>query len=268
MNNPIQNINIASIRIDRISFSNSIKIIEKFINQKKESFVVTPNVDHIVNLQKDFEFRAIYEKADLVLADGMPLIWASKFLNSPLTERIAGSDLFPELCRLSAIKGYKLFLLGGRTEAAIKAKSVLEKRYPDINIVGTYCPDLGFEFNRLENERIVKLLRKTKPDILFVGLGSPKQEKWIYKHKDIYNVPVSIGIGVSFEFIAGMVKRAPIWMQKSGLEWFWRLLMEPKKLWKRYLINDTQFFFLILKQKIRQKKYLNFHNDISSRKIY
>jgi N-acetylglucosaminyldiphosphoundecaprenol N-acetyl-beta-D-mannosaminyltransferase len=249
----MQNIHIASIKIDNLSFDDSLRAIEKQINQKENSFVVTPNVDHIVNLQKDHNFRRIYKEACLVLADGMPLIWASKFLNAPLIERVAGSDLFPELCRISAQKGYRIFLLGGRKGAAVMAKNVLTLRHPDINIVGTYCPDFGFEYEDVENQKIMRIIKKAQPDLLFVGLGSPKQEKWIYKHKDLYNVPVSIGIGVSFEFIAGMVKRAPVWMRNSGLEWFWRLLIEPQKLWKRYLVNDMQFFKLILKQKLRQK---------------
>jgi N-acetylglucosaminyldiphosphoundecaprenol N-acetyl-beta-D-mannosaminyltransferase len=242
---------IASIKIDNISFANAIFETEKLIRQRKNAFVVTPNVDHIVNLQKDAEFKMLYSEADLVLPDGMPLLWASQFLGTPLKERIAGADFFPELCATAAEKGYRLFFLGGRNGAAAAARCALEQRYEALQIVGTYCPKFGFEFDQAENEKIVKIIQKVRPDVLFVGLGSPKQEKWIYRWKDQYQVPVSIGIGVSFEFIAGMVRRAPVWMRTSGLEWFWRLMMEPKKLWKRYLINDMRFFSIVLKQKIR-----------------
>ncbi len=223
-----RHIHIARVKIDNISFAGAIEEIEKAIDKDKRLFVTTPNVDHIVNLQRDRYFRKVYQSADLVLPDGMPLIWASKFLGIPLGERIPGSDLFLELCRISSMKGYKLFLLGGRPGAAVTARTVLEKKYPQINIVGSYCPYYGFEHDEAENQKIVKMIKDSGADILFVGLGSPKQEKWIYEHKDLYDCAISIGIGVSFEFTAEMVKRAPIWMQRIGLEWLWRLLMEPK----------------------------------------
>ena len=127
-------------------------------------------------------------------------------------------------------------------------------KYINLQIVGCYSPSFGFEDNGAENEKIVKMIRETKPDILFVGLGAPKQEKWIYRHRNQYEVPVAVGIGVSFEFVSGMVKRAPQWMQQTGLEWLWRLLMEPKRLWKRYIIDDMAFFGLILKQRIFKKR--------------
>jgi N-acetylglucosaminyldiphosphoundecaprenol N-acetyl-beta-D-mannosaminyltransferase len=203
-----------------------------------------------MKLQNDAEFRQIYDNASLVLADGMPLIWASKFLGTSLKEKISGSDLFPKLCKVAAEKGYRLFFMGGRPGAALKAAEVLRDRYPDIQIVGTYSPPFGFENDREENDKIVRAIKNAKPDILFVGLGAPKQEKWIYKYRNDYQVPMSIGVGVSFEFVSGMVKRAPLWMQRVGLEWFWRLMMEPKRLWKRYLVDDPVFFWLVLKQKL------------------
>jgi len=212
--------------------------------------VVTPNVDHIVQLQKNADLKKVYKDAALVLADGMPLLWAAKFLGTPLKEKISGSDLFPKLCEVAARKGYKLFFCGGREGAADAAKAVLEQKNLGLNVVGTYCPPFGFENDEEENNKIIAMIKDSKPDILFVGLGAPKQEKWIHKYKEKYQVPVSIGIGVSFEFIAGMVKRAPVWMQKAGLEWFWRLMMEPGRLWKRYLIDDMQFFGLVFKQKM------------------
>jgi len=189
----------------------------------------------------------------LVLADGTLLLWAAKFLGTPLKEKISGSDLFPKLCKLSAKKGYKVFFLGGRSDASVTAKKVLQNRYTGLDVVGTYSPPLGFESDPVENKKIIKLIKNFKPDILFVGLGAPKQEKWIYSHKAKYQVPVSIGIGVSFEFVAGMVKRAPRWMQIIGLEWFWRVLMEPLRLWQRYLVDDMKIFGLVLKQKLQKQ---------------
>lgn len=247
----MDNIVILRTQIDNFAMNEAVRAIEEFTEKENPAFIVTPNVDHIMRLQDDAEFKKIYENADLVLADGMPLLWAARFLGTPLKEKISGSDLFPKLCEVAAKNGYKLFFLGGRPGAALKAAKDLRDRHPNIQIVGIYSPPFGFENDKEENDKIVKMIKDVKPDILFVGLGAPKQEKWIYKYRNVYQVPVSIGIGVSFEFVAGMVKRAPLWMQKAGLEWLWRIFMEPKRLWKRYLIDDMKFFWLVLKQKMR-----------------
>jgi N-acetylglucosaminyldiphosphoundecaprenol N-acetyl-beta-D-mannosaminyltransferase len=243
-------IDICGVKIDNINIFEVLQTIENHILKKSNSFIVTPNVDHIVKIQEDSMFKNVYKEASLVLADGMPILWAAKLLGKPLKEKISGSDLFPKLCEVAAEKGYKLFFLGGRPGSALKADEVLRNRYPDIQIVGTYSPPFGFENGKEENDKIIRIIKDAKPDILFVGLGAPKQEKWIYKYRNEYQVPVSIGVGVSFEFVSGMVKRAPLWMQRVGLEWFWRLMMEPKRLWKRYLIDDPVFFWLVLKQKL------------------
>jgi N-acetylglucosaminyldiphosphoundecaprenol N-acetyl-beta-D-mannosaminyltransferase len=249
----LSKIHIFNIDIDNVNITEAVEIIHKLVLNRSPSYVVTPNVDHIVKLNSDPFFKEVYDHASLTLTDGAPLLWAAKFLRIPLKEKISGSDLFPKLCALAADRGYRLFFLGGRPGAVDKGALVMRDKHPHINIEGTYCPPLGFENNLDENTKIIELIKETHPDILFVGLGTPKQEKWIYRHKDRYLVPVSIGIGAGFDFVAGMVKRAPVWMQKAGLEWFWRLMIEPGRLWKRYLIDDMQFFRLILKLKIGSK---------------
>lgn len=256
-NQKISRINICGIEIDNISMQETVDAIELLIQKDKKASVVTPNIDHIIKLQQDSKFIKAYKNASLVLVDGVPIIWASKFLGTPLKERINGTDLFELLCKIAADRGYKLFFLGGRSGAALKASKVLRKRHLGIEIVGVYSPPFGFENDKKENDKIIKMIKNSKPDILFVGLGAPKQEIWIYKHKAEYNVPVSIGIGVSFELVAGVIKRAPLWMQKRGLEWFWRLIMEPKKLCKRYLIDDIKFFWLVFMQKLNKFKNRN-----------
>jgi N-acetylglucosaminyldiphosphoundecaprenol N-acetyl-beta-D-mannosaminyltransferase len=238
------------IGIDAISFSECISTIEKAVTDKMNVFVVTPNVDHLMKLRHDQEFRAIYRQAFLSVADGVPLLWAMRFLGTPLKGRINGTDLLVSLTELSARKGYSVFFLGGRPGAAEKAKVRLEQTCPGVRIAGCYAPPLGFENDPVENAKIRDMIKAASPDLLFVGFGAPKQEKWIYNwHKEL-NVPVSIGIGVSFELIAGMISRAPVWMQKNGFEWFWRLLAEPGRLWKRYLVDDLRFFPMILREKI------------------
>ena len=248
----MKDVYIAGIRIDNLTFNEATSRIEDLIKQQKPSYVVTPNVDHINQLHDDPEFFEIYRNADLVLVDSMILLWSAKYLNTPFKEKISGSDLFPALCETASSKGYKIFLLGGRPGAAEKAIEEIKKKHPLITIAGSYCPPYGFEKDEEENQGIIEMIQKARPDILFVGLGAPKQEKWIYRNMNACSVPVSIGVGVTFEFIARMVKRAPVWMQKNGLEWLWRLIQEPTRLWKRYF-KDLAFFFLILKQKREQK---------------
>jgi N-acetylglucosaminyldiphosphoundecaprenol N-acetyl-beta-D-mannosaminyltransferase len=175
-----------------------------------------------------------------VLADGAPVVWLSKL--SPegvLKERVAGSDLFWELAKLSADSGVRLFYLGGADGAAERAAEIVRERHPGVQVCGTYCPPFQEFGTEAEQERIRREVRAAKPDILLVGLGAPKQEKWIMANKHRIGVPVSIGVGASFEMAAGMVQRAPVWMQKVGLEWGYRLLQEPSRLWRRYIMNDV-----------------------------
>lgn len=243
-----QIINIFDTSIDNVTMEESIKYIEYLINNKKNAYVVTPNVDHIVKIQKDSLFKEIYENADLVLADGVPVVWASKLLKKPLKEKVSGSDLFPELCKFAAEKGYSVFFLGAAPGVVDTASEKLKQAYPSLKVVGTYSPSYGFEKNEEESNKIVEMIKESKPDILFIGVGAPKQEKWVYKYKNKYNVPVSLGIGASFDFIAGNINRAPKWMQKCGLEWFYRFCQEPKRLFKRYFVEDAVFIKLLLEE--------------------
>ncbi|MBE9011946.1 WecB/TagA/CpsF family glycosyltransferase [Pseudanabaenaceae cyanobacterium LEGE 13415] len=243
-------VNLCNIEIDRCSFQEALRsIIQQAATGTEPKYVVTPNAHHLVTLQRDRHFRNIYQNAFLSVADGVPLLWAAKFLGTPLCDRINGTDLFEELCRLAAENNLSVFLLGGRPEAADQAAIVLKKRHSTLKIAGTYCPPYGFENDAIEVENINQRIRAAKPDILFVGLGAPKQEYWMYQHCQAVNVPVSLGIGVSFEFVAGMVKRAPFWMQQAGLEWLYRLISEPGRLWQRYLVCNSVFVWLVLKQK-------------------
>jgi N-acetylglucosaminyldiphosphoundecaprenol N-acetyl-beta-D-mannosaminyltransferase len=251
-------VNIVGAQIDCYSFDEVVDItLERALSGNSPAYIVTPNAQHINNLQGDSFFRKIYRQAFLVVPDGVSILWAAKFLGTPLKGKVSGSNLFEKLCELGASKPLKIFLLGGRPQAADRAAEVLEQRYPGLNIAGTYCPPYGFEYDPSEIELINRKISTAAPDILFVGLGSPKQEKWIYEHYQQLKVPVSIGIGVSFEFTAGMVRRAPVWMQENGLEWLFRLTVEPKRLWRRYVIGNPLFILLILQQKIGLTKKFN-----------
>lgn len=236
-----------NIYVDNLSMQEAIERIDQLIINKKPSYVVTPNVDHIVKLEVDSEFQEVYKEADLILTDGMPLIWISKIKKKPIKEKVSGSDLFPEVCKLASQKGYKIFLLGAAEGVAAKAAENLKLKYKKLNVVGTYSPSYGFEKNEDEINKIIDMINEVKPDILAVGLGAPKQEKFLYKFRKKLNVPVSLAIGASIDFEAGNINRAPKWMQKSGLEWFYRLCKEPKRMFKRYLIDDIKIAKLVIK---------------------
>lgn len=233
--------------VDNITMDEAIEEIDKLIINRKPSYVVTPNVDHIVKLESDDEFKEVYKEADLILTDGQPLIWISKLLKNPIAEKVSGSDLFPKVCELAARRGYKVFLLGAAEGVAKEAAKRLKKKYKGLNVVGTYSPPFGFENDETEIKRIIEMINKSKPDILAVGLGAPKQEKFLRKFKNALNVPVSLAIGASIDFEAGNIKRCPKWMQKRGLEWFYRLMKEPKRMYKRYIVDDMKIFKLFFK---------------------
>lgn len=240
-------IKFLNTEVDNLTMKEAIQKIDELASNKKPSYVVTPNVDHIVKIESDNEFKQVYNEADLILTDGMPLIWISKLKGSPIKEKVSGSDLFPEVCKLAAEKGYKIFLLGAAEGVAAKAAVNLKLKFNGLNIVGTYSPSYGFEKSLDEINNIISIINKSKPDILAVGLGAPKQEKFLYKFKERLNVPVSLAIGASIDFEAGNINRAPKWMQNSGLEWLYRLLKEPKRMFKRYLIDDINIIKLIIK---------------------
>ncbi|HYW21783.1 MAG TPA: WecB/TagA/CpsF family glycosyltransferase [Nodularia sp. (in: cyanobacteria)] len=244
-------VNICGIEIDKYSFDEVLeKIVNHCLSKGLPEYVVTPNAMHIVGLQKDADFLDIYRRAFLMVPDGVSLLWAAKFLQTPLNGRVNGTDLFEELCAIASEKGLKVFLLGGRPGAAEKAQEVLQARHPNLAIVGTYCPEYGFENKPEELELINSKIKAVAPDLLFVGLGAPKQEKWIASNYLSLKVPVSLGIGVSFELVADMVSRAPVWMQNAGLEWLFRLIVEPQRLWKRYVLGNPTFIWLVLKQRL------------------
>ncbi len=233
--------------VSNITMNEALDDIEKMIRSKKKSYVVAVNVDVIMKIEQDEELKTITNEADMVLTDGKPLIWISKLKKAPIKEKISGSDLVPKLCELSDKKGYTIFILGGKDGIAEQAKKKLESQYKNIRIVGVYSPKFGFENDKKELTKINSMINKKKPDLLFVCLGCPKQEKWIYNHINEYDAKVSICAGATVDFLAGNMKRAPKWMSNCGLEWFYRFLQEPKRLFKRYFIDDIKILKLLRK---------------------
>lgn len=241
---------------DNFDYEDLMKYIDHTVSGGKPSYMVTCNVDHLIKLKKDEHFRQIYAEAGSIVADGMPLVWASKILRKPLKQRVSGADMLNSLGSSLEARGYRMFFLGAAEGVAERAKQQLLQKYPKLQIVGTHSPSYGFEKNEVENERIIEMIRKTKPDIVWVGVGAPKQEKWIHHYHHRYGAALSIGVGATFDFISGQVQRAPLLVQRMGVEWVWRLLQEPKRLWRRYLIDDMQFLGMLLTEvkKNRRKK--------------
>ncbi|EHL71913.1 WecB/TagA/CpsF family glycosyl transferase [Subdoligranulum sp. 4_3_54A2FAA] len=245
----MERIKFLNTHIDNVTMKEAVLIIEKLIKKSDCAYVVTPNLDHIVIMETDQEFAEIYDNADLVVTDGKPLIWISKLLGTPIKEKISGSDLFPQICEMCAQKNYSIFILGAAEGVADRAASNLVKRYAGLKIIGTYSPPIGFEKNDAELSKINEIIVRAKPDVLAVSLGSPKGEKFVYKHLKEYGVPLGISIGATIDFEAGNVRRAPKWMANHGLEWLFRITQDPKRLIKRYWNDAVKIIPIIIKYK-------------------
>ena len=247
-----QRINICGIHIDRLSFAETVDSIIEHASSISPvpGYVVTPNAQHVVLYQEDIHLREIYQGAHLVVPDGVPLLWAATLLGTPLKGRVNGTDLITEICRKAALSQLKVFFLGGRPSAAEETGKILRSYYTNLDIAGSCCPPYGFENDPAQIREVNSCIREAKPHILFVALGSPKQEYWLFENAHEIGVPISIGIGSGLDFISNQVKRAPNWMQKAGLEWAFRLFSEPRRLWKRYLIGNPLFLWCVLKQRL------------------
>jgi N-acetylglucosaminyldiphosphoundecaprenol N-acetyl-beta-D-mannosaminyltransferase len=233
--------------VNNLDMSETIENIESLIINKTKSYIVAINVDVVIKIEKDAYLKQITDKADMVLVDGKPLIWISNWHKRPVKAKISGSDLVPELCKVAAEKGYTIFILGGKDGIAEQASKKLKEQYPGIIIVGTYAPPLGFEKDEAELNNINRIISEAHPDLLITCFGCPKQEKWIYENYQMYDATVSICAGATVDFLAGNVKRAPKWMSDHGLEWLYRFFQEPKRLFKRYFIDDMKIFRLAWK---------------------
>ncbi len=248
-----EQLRLGHANIDVIKLDEAVSKAAEYARQSPCRFVVTPNSDHIVQLEHSEDLREVYRRADLVVADGMPLVWASRVLGQPLPERVTGSEMMPRLCAEAAKRGLRVYLLGGPPGVAELAKLKLEESYPGLLICGMDCPPMGFEKDALSEARILKRLLEAKPDIIFVALGAPKQELWMLRNAPKVPHGVMLGIGAALEFCAGTVKRAPLWMQRIGAEWFYRMCQQPKRLVGRYA-RDTQIFLIVFREWKRRKR--------------
>ncbi len=233
--------------VNNVTLPEAVDAIEQMLSGEKQAYVVAINVDVVMKIEQDAYLKKITDEADMVLVDGTPLVWIAKYHKRPVKAKVSGSDLVPALCENAARKGHTLFILGGKDGIAAQAKEKLEQKYPGIQVVDTYAPPVGFEKDPEELEKVNARISAAHPDLLIACLGCPKQEKFIYENIGKYRAKVSVCAGATVDFLAGNVKRAPKWMSDHGLEWFYRFTQEPKRLFKRYFVDDVKILKLMFK---------------------
>lgn len=246
-----QRVSVFGIQIDAVTMSEALAIVVDWLDRPMERcrFIVTPNVDHIVLLQEHDGLRAAYQDAGLVLADGWPVVAAARWLGHRVPERVAGSDLVPAIFGAAHERELRVFLLGAAPGVADRAAVNIHARWPGIEVVGTYSPPLGFESDSAENERILDRIATAEPDLLVIGLGAPKQELWIHQYLQRIQAKAAVCAGATIDFLAGEKQRAPKWMRRLGLEWFHRMVTEPRRMVKRYCRDAWIFPRIVWRQR-------------------
>ena len=248
----MEKFDICGVKISAINLRVACDIISGWIERRSKAYVCVIPVSTIVECQENKEYREIVNAAQMATPDGMPLVWMGRLKGYRQVQRTYGPDLMVALCAISQEKGYRHYFYGGTQEACDRLELVLKKKFPKLNIIGKYAPPFR-ELSETEDKKITDDINRDNPDVLWVGLGSPKQDFWLKSHRALLNAPVILGVGAAFDFISGVKRQAPRWMQKVGLEWLFRLGCEPKRLWRRYLIGNSKFIFYLLKDLITRK---------------
>jgi N-acetylglucosaminyldiphosphoundecaprenol N-acetyl-beta-D-mannosaminyltransferase len=244
----VSRINICDIPVDALTMAETIHLIDRSIIEKKPIHHVVINAAKVVNAQKDPLLKESIVNCDIINADGQAIVWASRLFNTPLPERVAGIDLMESLVKLSSEKKYRIFFLGATEEIVNSVVKYYSNLYGKEIIAGYRN---GY-FKKEEEQTVARQISDSNADILFVAMSSPKKEIFLNTYKDIIKTSFIMGVGGSFDVVAGFVKRAPLWMQNRGLEWFFRVMQEPRRMWKRYLFGNSEFIFLVLKEKTKQ----------------
>lgn len=247
-------VRLFGINIDRVTLGEATEQLLRWAREDSTSgcrYVVTPNVDHAVMYQHRQDLRDAYADAAMVLADGAPLIGASRLLGRRLPERVAGSDLVPGLLTAASQNGTKplrVFLLGAGPGVAERAARRIGAQWAGVEVVGTHCPPMGFEKDKRENDLAIEAVNSAAPDVLVIGLGAPKQELWVHQHRERLNAKVALCAGATIDFLAGEKRRSPVWMRRTGLEWLHRLASEPRRLASRYARDAWVFPQLVWRE--------------------
>ncbi|TFW36009.1 WecB/TagA/CpsF family glycosyltransferase [Massilia horti] len=244
-----ERITLMGCQIDNLSMEDTLGRIEGFIQSGKPHQHVVVNVDKLVKASRDPELRRIINDCALINVDGMPVVWASRLLGKPLKERVAGVDLFEALMKRAGEKGWRVFLLGAREDVVSMVAETYQRRYPRLVLAGYRN---GYWQGEAEEQDVVRHVRDSRADLLFVAISSPKKEQFLGRYQAEMKIPFAMGVGGTFDVAIGRVKRAPRWMQKSGLEWFYRFLQEPRRMFRRYFIDDMAFIWLLIKEAARR----------------
>lgn len=244
---PLPSVDILGVQVDNLS-------LPDLLARLSQGVVFTPNVDQIIKMRQDAEFHRVCHQADFRTCDSRIVQLAARFLGTPIVEKISGSDFFPAFCAHHRDNAdIRIFLLGAGPGVGEEAQRRINARIGREQVIGTHSPEFGFEHREEECARIVELVNRSGATVLAVGLGAPKQEKWIMRHRQrMPGVRIFMGIGATIDFEAGHVRRAPTWLSAIGMEWAFRLIMEPRRLWRRYLVDDMPFLWLVLRQRLRQ----------------
>jgi N-acetylglucosaminyldiphosphoundecaprenol N-acetyl-beta-D-mannosaminyltransferase len=236
---------ILDICVNSVQIPDVIAQIETWILRRETChFIAVTGMHGVMEAQHDAEFKRVLSSADLVVPDGMPLVWAGRLRGHRLARRVYGPELMLSVCERTALKGVRHFFFGGETGVPEKLAHSLRARFPGLEIIDTYSPPFR-PVTHEEDEQMIAAINAAAPDIVWVGLSTPKQEKWMYAHRDRLRVPVLIGVGAAFDINSGMKRQAPIWMREHGMEWFFRLIQEPRRLWRRYIVYGSQFIVCV-----------------------
>jgi N-acetylglucosaminyldiphosphoundecaprenol N-acetyl-beta-D-mannosaminyltransferase len=237
---------VVGMPIAAVQIPDVVARMEKWIaGRVRTRYICVANVHVVMEGRQDPSFREVLESADLCIPDGMPLVWIGRRCGHALYKPACGPDLLIDFCRITKKAGYSHFFLGGRPNVASKLVIELKRRFPDLQVAGTCSPPFR-NLTQQEDDEITEEINRAAPDVLWVGLGCPKQERWMREHRDRLHVPVVVGVGQAFDIVSGEAPRAPHWMRKNGLEWLFRLFREPRRLWRRYLLYNTKFIFALL----------------------
>ncbi len=242
----IARVRIGSVWVDAVTFDQALGEIARLVAAGKGGSVFTPNVDHVVTAEDDSAFRDAYADASLSLADGKPILWAARMLGSPLPAKVSGSDLIEPLLRLAGRSGWRVYLFGGAPGVVEAAATTCREAF-SVNVVGTASPFIRLDGTAADLEQGIDEVAATRPDLVLVAMGAPKQERWIHHNRDRLGPAVAAGIGASLDFVIGRMPRAPRWISNVGLEWAYRLAREPRRLAQRYLVKDPRFLGILVR---------------------
>ena len=241
---------VLGVPVSAIGPQDAVSVIDRWISTRSPHYVCVTGVHGVMECQRDRELQRIHERAGMVTPDGMPLVWLAHLDGRRGVERVYGPDLLLACCQRSLATGARHYFYGGAPGIAERLASRLAARFPGLQVAGTYTPPFG-AVTDAEEARIVDDINHARPDIVWVGLSTPKQERWMAAHVGRLHAPVLVGVGAAFDFHAGVKRQAPRWMQRSGLEWSFRLATEPRRLWKRYLVNNPSFIWQVSRARLR-----------------